>query len=473
MCSLSSTADADESLTDAESYFLQLINLTRSNPLAVAKQLGLEKDITSSSLSNLENLMSNGLPPLSSSAQLSLSATHHTLDMVEHNYYSRQSKDGKTPKERIAQTGYSPKIVGETLGMVSFINYLSPKAAARAIFLSMFRDELRPERDALNILSNSYQEIGISLKAADFEIHGRTYNVYIATCDFAQSAANESELSALELINQIRHEPLAYAKSIGLDVDGFPGGIPDLLESSEIALPPLCMNSSLQLATEQHGHDMLASGQLRLVTEESIKTPISRAKENGFVASRLRATFRLISSTEHLGSQIMARKNIERIFIRELTMPAANRVMLNPHAEYIGISLLEGIPNGETKVAENLSPYYNQLIALYTAREKDLTGSYHLKGTAYQDLNLNGLYDMGEGINNFLLKVQKIATPNGTEIEAATNTAGGFAIPLNTGQFRIMAERGNETIEIDIDMKQKNSGVILEFDNLTDNDQSG
>jgi uncharacterized protein YkwD len=59
--------------------------------------------------------MAQGLAPLMPHATLQRAARAHGLDMFAHGYFSHQSLDGRTPRERVLDLGVRVQIVGENL----------------------------------------------------------------------------------------------------------------------------------------------------------------------------------------------------------------------------------------------------------------------------------------------------------------------------------------------------------------------
>ena len=243
-----------------EQELLQLINQARENPLEMAESLGMDPDQVLNDLPDLYYILTQGISPLYFNQKLYTAATAHTLDMLENNYYSHTSLDGRTFEERIRASGYVPTATGESLGMILFANFINPEDAVRLIFEYMFQDELDPSRtEKRNILDPCLKEAGISVQSGVLGLGGARWNVYLATCDFgAVLSCPEAEL--LQLINQARENPLEMAASLGMDPDQVLAAFPEWHDLLTQGLPPLTFNATLAEAARAHAADMLENG---------------------------------------------------------------------------------------------------------------------------------------------------------------------------------------------------------------------
>jgi len=198
----------DQTPSRYENTVLTMINAARQNPLAIAASLGMDTHKIISDFPEMSDIFKNGLPPLMFNSKLYESASLHAQDMMDKKYYSAISLDKKSVQERILDTGYIPIISGESLGMLSFGNFMDPDKAAKAVFHNMFADELDPARsEKRNILNPDIKDIGISFKADVFDFDGSRENVYLAVCDFGSSDSTRLESSLLSMINEAPKAP--------------------------------------------------------------------------------------------------------------------------------------------------------------------------------------------------------------------------------------------------------------------------
>jgi uncharacterized protein YkwD len=101
-----------------------------------------------------------GAAPLVLNTQLTAAAQGHADDMAAKGYFSHASRDGRTPGQRIAATGYRYTAYGENIAW----GYADWNAALTAWMGS--------SGHRANILSTRYREVGLGLKnryyVADF-----------------------------------------------------------------------------------------------------------------------------------------------------------------------------------------------------------------------------------------------------------------------------------------------------------------
>jgi len=119
----------------------------------------------------------NGLAPLRLNAKLSGAARRHSRDMVRHRYFAHNSRDGRSPFDRMRATHYVPRRaswrLGENIGWGS--GSLSEPAA-------MVRAWMHSPPHRANILSHHFRDIGIGIAVgAPVGGRGATY-----TTDFGQ-----------------------------------------------------------------------------------------------------------------------------------------------------------------------------------------------------------------------------------------------------------------------------------------------
>ena len=72
-----------------ETVLLQMINEARKAPLTTATSLGMDPDKILMDFPELEEMLTNGIPPLTFDPNLYNAAFQHNMDMIENDYYSR------------------------------------------------------------------------------------------------------------------------------------------------------------------------------------------------------------------------------------------------------------------------------------------------------------------------------------------------------------------------------------------------
>ncbi len=113
--------------------------------------------------------LGEGLAPYGFSNLLASSAQRHADDLATHQIWSHTGSDGSTPKQRIAEAGYSAWTwnSGDTIAGENFWTGYGTVEDAMTFFMSD-----PPHRD--NILSATYREVGIGVATDEA---GRNYYV--------------------------------------------------------------------------------------------------------------------------------------------------------------------------------------------------------------------------------------------------------------------------------------------------------
>ena len=326
-----------------EEDLLQLINQARENPLIFATSLGMDAGQILHDLPELKDILTNGLSPLSFNENLYAAASAHTQDMLENNYYSHISLDGRTYDDRIVEKGYVPTATGESLGMLAFFNFIQPAKAVELIFENMFRDELDPARtERRNILASDLEETGIGFGSGAFKIDGSIYNAYLTTCDFA-TAPSVIEIELFDLINQAREDPLAMASSLGMDPDQILEDIPELTEILTQGIPHLSFNKNLYAAAGAHIQDMLENGYYGHTSLDG-RSFEDRIVESGYESVATEESLGMLWFSEFIEPVEAVRCIFENMFRAELDPSMKEqRNILNPDLKEVGIGFGVGV----------------------------------------------------------------------------------------------------------------------------------
>jgi uncharacterized protein YkwD len=174
---------------DASLYIMRLINDTRKAPLDALVDTGLDTATVQANMGTEAWTLDQGLPPLAWNSDLYASALAHANDMIANLYYSYNSQNGDTVENRIEATGFQFLSAGESLGILSFDNYIEPMNAAKIIFdniliYEMGNSILSSDR---NILNPDWTETGIVFVSivADLGLNVPV-NIYLVVADFAR-----------------------------------------------------------------------------------------------------------------------------------------------------------------------------------------------------------------------------------------------------------------------------------------------
>ena len=435
---------------------LALINQARQNPLAVAASMGMDPEKILQDLPELEKILKEGLPPVTSNGNLFNAARAHTQDMLANGYYSHVSPDGRGYEARIRDAGYPAIATGESLGMLVFANFIDPNDAARFIFEYMFWDELDPGRtEKRNILDPDLKEAGVSVDTGVLSLGGVPWNVYLATCDFgALISGPEAEL--LQLINQARANPLKTAALLGMDTERLLADLPLLSDVLTKGLPPLAFDARLYGAARNHGLDMLDKVYYSHASPDG-RTYEDRIREAGYEAAVTGEVIGSLATYDSLAEKDAVFQIFAAKFKEELDPAStAERVILNGAFRDGGVYFKVF----EFPVEGGGLGTYGLIVA--DLGRRSLPAKPSVTGVVYTDANGDGQYGFGEGIPRVVVTVKGFS---GT-FSVFTNLAGGFALELDPGQYTVTVERDGSILERVLEIGDENLGLWFNGDTI-------
>ncbi len=326
---------------------LALINQARQNPLAVAASMGMDPEKILKDLPELEKILKEGLPPVTFNGNLFEAARAHTADMFANGYYSHVSPDGRGYDARIRDSGYPAVATGESLGMLTFANFIDPKDAARFLFEYMFWDELDPSRtEKRNILDPGLKEAGVSVDTGVLSLGGVLWNVYLATCDFG-AVISEPEAELLRLINEARANPLGVAETLGIDAAAYLEGRPELRAAFEQGLAPLTVNRTLLSVSAAHLQDMLGNNYYGKISLDG-RTVNERIAASGYRFAAAGESLGITWFTDPIDPLVAAGRIFESMFRAELDPSNAGELtILAPRMQEAGIAFGKGVLRNE------------------------------------------------------------------------------------------------------------------------------
>ena len=436
--------DAGNAFIAAENHMLALINAARTNPIQAMLDCGIDPDAVIAAFPGDADLLAGGMAPVADDARLKASAAGHTADMLTGNFYGHDGSDGSTYEERIEANAYNAVLTGETLGFISFFNYIDPIAATENIFRNMLRDELNPAL-ALprNILNPDMRDVGIGIGSGQVVMDQRGYNAYMVTCDFGSDVTENitekgAESTLLILINQARMRPLAVAASLGIDIEAIQAADPEGYARWAAGMAPIGKNDLLTAAAKSHTRDMAVNAYVSHL-DRSGKGFQERAVEKGYVDALVgeRLGFRIIGDAAILSEEIQ--RLFETVMYAEFAAPPAEAAILNPQylEAGIGLALSTLAVDGGLKKALILT------IELGGAADAPLRA----EGWVYRDQNGDGLYSMGEGVFGIPVNAVGYERPPGEPIPSAipyetrmTDGAGRYAIVGASRMLQIWAD---------------------------------
>lgn len=451
-------------LTDMEVQLFGLINEARVQPLAVAESVGLDPQKVLAGLPELHDTLVNGLPPLYFNLKLRQAARKHTEEMLRYDYINSIAPNGVTPEDRIIDAGYAPRVSGESLGVLGFFNFISPDDAVQRIFENLIKDEFSPERtEHRYILSPEIEEVGIGFGSGRLTLGGNRFNTYVATCDFGATAVSAMEMELLQMINQVRSNPLKVAAALGMDVDRIWAELPEIRDILTNGLPPLRFDPRLYLSATAHARDMLENDYYSEVSEDG-RTVQDRVLAMGYDPVQSGQTMRMLVTTDYLPPEEGASIHLKRLLERELVPDAKERFILNPDMKDAGVSLIFNAPEmwAAEEASVSYSDYYSLFLVIDFGAEWTPDAPVSIEGVAYRDADGNGLLDFGEGLTDIPVTV----TQGDFGLWLATDEIGYFSTPVETGAYQVTADFGSAQTRQWININEYNHWVELRVDML-------
>ncbi len=432
--------DAQPGMDENETALFTLINAARRDPLGMAESLGMNRDEVLSSLPELCDILINGLPELCFNKALYRSAGAHNRDMLDQNYYAYASIDGKTPEQRMMEAGYVPAVAGEVLGMMFFNNFIDPNLAVSRIFENIFKDELSPERTApRRILNPDFSDIGVSIGGGIYQMNNFTSNVYLGVFDFGASV-KPHEIQLLALINQLRSKPGAVTRNFGIEVEEILDLFPEYTQFYSEGLPPLTFNGLLYTAADVQISDMLENSYWGHISPDGT-TPLMRIRAQGYAPTWVAESKYRLSTC----NRVISPTNTIHVIFKNMFLNAfksgtyRDRNMLSEKAREAGFrivatewELIESLCGNQMHIT--LCDYgASNVFEGFNGENKIIPA---LTGVVYADGNDNGLYDAGEGAQNFAVKIESQETNEQIKIVFSGET-GFYSAYLYPGKYEV------------------------------------
>lgn len=439
---------AREAVAQVQTRVVSLVNEARSTPLSMAARLGMDPEAVLSDLPRMESVLRNGLPPLTPNHVVSAAAQGHVADMIERKYYGSESPEGRGPLDRLREAGYPAYFAGESLGLLTFLNFLDPIVAAERMFQNMFRDELRPDRrEPRYILSEKVADIGVGFDSGQMEVSGKTFNSYLMAVDFgnrlnADFRGESVRRSLLQLVNQARRDPLSAAASLGLEAADLIHGDPRLPEIPRRGLAPWNIQSSLQTVAKERVREMVLNG---TVSAPSSGKPAPQEKliQTGYPSDAwVKERVRLIPAHDAEGFADVARRMYQGFLGGELDgMESNDLFVFHPDLKEVGLSV------GSLVLFREGMGYQPYFVGVMLAGSGGVDHRPHILLNLYLDQDADGKYSSGEGIPEFGFDVWGYDTgvyppteiPKGLLV---TDPVGGLQIPAFPGVFILRTNFG-------------------------------
>ncbi|MBU0673211.1 MAG: hypothetical protein KJ950_01050 [Proteobacteria bacterium] len=372
---------------------LTLINAARRSPLTTAAALGLNPAQVLADLPELTKVLTSGLPGLTKNDRLSLTAQLHTDEMFRNQYYEKDGAYGTTVRQRLANAGYQASLVGETLGLLSFVNLITPDQAVEHLFRNMFLDELNPDRTEPRYLLNPLiSTVGLAMGSGKMELGGRDYNAYLTTCDFASDEITREHLATLErelvlLINQARVKPVKTETFLEINR----AQCPDSTLPNPLGLPPMISEPILAETAQLHATEMINYDYVGPLSPNgtTLETRIAEAGLPGLSATEGIAW---VATEDYPVPEQALQELLAQLLINDQGTGCKFPSLYHPLADTVGVS----IDLAEmTDLSGERHGYYLATVDLVQKQEQTYPT---LMGVVYRDANHDGLYTPGEGV---------------------------------------------------------------------------
>lgn len=253
----------------------------------------------------------------------------------------------------------------------------------------------------------------------------------------------------LEFANRARLDPLGEAARYGLadlndpdptNPDSDPP--PDTI-TAEVK-QPLAHNALLGQAARDHSLDMIARDYFQHVSPDGVR-PADRIADSGYDAARTGENIALSGSSE------------------EVDLDAAIATGIGPNAKHHeGLFLSSGHRYGllfdafrETGVAQEGGPYSHgsqtfQVSMVTQKFAEPADGGVFLTGVAYDDVDADGFYSIGEGVGGLLVSAGGEST--------TTAASGGYALalPAGTGAVDVTFDWNGTALAASVDLSAGN-----------------
>ena len=168
-------------LTANEQLLLELINRTRSAPVAEAQRLGIDlnEGLAPGTISGVAK------QPLAPHQTLIDAARLHSQDMLDRDYFSHTTPEGLDADARAAALGY----VGSVGENIAWGGSTSPALDEVAHVLGRHDDLFLSKGHRQNMLIDFYRVVGVGVKFGTFTSEGDDYVASMVTENFSQGSS--------------------------------------------------------------------------------------------------------------------------------------------------------------------------------------------------------------------------------------------------------------------------------------------
>ena len=271
-----------------------------------------------------------------------------------------------------------------------------------------------------------------------------------------QSVSHPGSVEALfvQWINEARANPWDKAKQLGLNVTKLRDDVGEAVAGQwDKGLPPLKWNRQLTSAAAFHVQDMLARLYYSHVDPEGVG-PKQRMEAAGYEPIFCGESLGGLAFINIIPAEQAARIICDALLKNALLQGSEGAPLLDPLLKDIGLYL----DGGQLLLGDNQYNVYILVCDLGRAQRACSDGQGVLWGHVYQDLNGNGRYDKGEGIQGSLIIISGWWSTVGfspssmmrVRDQRISGREGSYLFELMPGNYSLTVEQnGQEVLELD------------------------
>jgi hypothetical protein len=283
-----------------------------------------------------------------------------------------------------------------------------------------------------------------------------------------QSVLQQESAEALFLqwVNEARANPWTEAERLGLNVTELRNEVGELVASQwDEGLPPLKWNEQLASAATYHVQDMFEKFYYNHTTPEGIG-PEERIRAAGYEPIFYGESMGGIAFMNVILTERAIRIICEGLLRNAFCQGPEGAPLLDPLLRDIGLYL----GGGRLLLEDSWYNVYILICDLGRMHEPVSDGQGILWGHVFKDLNGNGRYDQGEGIQGSLLTISGWPTVGFSpmmrvEDQIAGGREGGYLFQLMPGNYSLTVEQ-NGVVVFEIDgllIEDSTFAVCLDF----------
>jgi len=272
-----------------------------------------------------------------------------------------------------------------------------------------------------------------------------------------QSVLQQESAEALFLqwVNEARANPWVEAERLGLNVTELRNEVGKSVASQwDKGLPPLEWNEHLTLAATCHVQDMLDRIYYSHTTPEGID-PEERIRAAGYDPIFYGESLGGVAFMNVISAEKAAHIIYEGLLMDALCQGSEEAPLLDPLLRDIGLCL----DGGHFFLEDRWYNVYILTCDLGRTKEAVFDGQGLLWGHVFKDLNGNGRYDQGEGVEGSLLTISGptvgFSPMMRVEDQIASRREGGYLFELMPGDYSLTVEQ-NGVVVFEID------GLLIE-----------